>query len=248
MSTAGLEELSPPRETLLVRLEKALQYPYLWFSLQSAMRDLRERGTISEWVEFAFRSPFLPLQVRSEISTFIEAVAARKPQTVLEIGTERGGTLLLLMLAAAPEATVISVDMAMLGGFGGYPRWKGSYFQKFALASQQLHLLRANSHLLSTVQGVRSILGKRPLDLVFIDGDHSYGGVKADWELYGPLIGPDGMVAFHDVVKHPPEAECEVYDFWQELKKMFAHQEIVADSARAWGGIGVIWPRRSRGG
>ncbi len=228
-----------------MRLRDVPRYLYTWFTLPRRIRDLRQHGTVNDWVQFAFRTPFKPLQVRSEITAFIDRVAERRPQTVLEIGTEGGGTLLLLALAAAPDATIISVDLPTHAGYG-YPRWKGSFFRKFARAPQKLHLVRANSHLLSTVQCVRSILGQRPLDLLFIDGDHSYGGVRADWEMYGLLVAPDGLAAFHDVVKHPPQTGCEVYDLWQELKKLFAHQEIVADSAQVWGGIGVIWPKPAR--
>ncbi len=36
------------------------------------------------------------------------------------------------------------------------------------------------------------------LDLVFIDGDHSYEGVKADWETYKHLLKPGSVVIFHD--------------------------------------------------
>ncbi len=229
-----------------MRLKDVPGYLDTWFTLPRRIRDLREHGTVNDWVQFAFGTPFKPIQVRSEIMAFIERIAERRPQTVLEIGTEGGGTLLLLTLAAAPGATVISVDLPTHAGLG-YPPWKGSYYRKFAMAPQQLHLLRANSHLLSTLKHVRSILGKRPVDVLLIDGDHSYGGVKADWEMYGSLVAPDGLAAFHDVVKHPPQTQCEVYDLWQELKKMFSHQEIIADSAQTWGGIGVIWPRQSHG-
>lgn len=36
------------------------------------------------------------------------------------------------------------------------------------------------------------------LDLLFIDGDHSYEAVKADWDAYKALLQPNGVVAFHD--------------------------------------------------
>jgi predicted O-methyltransferase YrrM len=176
--------------------------------------------------------------------TFIESVVGRRPQGVLEIGTASGGTLLLLTLAAAPDATVISVDLPGVERFGGsFPLWKRSYFQRFVLPSQQLHLLRADSHAPSTLQGVRSILANRQLDLLFIDGDHSYNGVRADWEMYGPLVAPDGVIAFHDILPQPQESGCEVNALWQELKGKFEHWEIVAKSGLAWG-IGVI--RRGR--
>jgi predicted O-methyltransferase YrrM len=36
------------------------------------------------------------------------------------------------------------------------------------------------------------------LDLVFLDGDHSYEATKADFQMVEPLIAPQGTVAFHD--------------------------------------------------
>jgi predicted O-methyltransferase YrrM len=111
----------------MARLASIRQYPTLWFTLPGRIPSLREQGDVRAWVEFAYDSPFRPEQVRSEIVTFIEHVAARRPQTVVEIGTRIGGTLLLLTLAAAPDATIISVDMPT-GRFGGYAPWKGSCY------------------------------------------------------------------------------------------------------------------------
>ena len=38
----------------------------------------------------------------------------------------------------------------------------------------------------------------RSIDLIFIDGDHSYEGVKRDWTLFIPHVTPFGLVVFHD--------------------------------------------------
>lgn len=38
----------------------------------------------------------------------------------------------------------------------------------------------------------------KSLDLLFIDGDHSYEGVKADWEAYKHFLRPSSIVVFHD--------------------------------------------------
>ena len=35
-------------------------------------------------------------------------------------------------------------------------------------------------------------------DLVFIDGDHSYEGTRADVTRYGPLVRIGGRIVFHD--------------------------------------------------
>ena len=39
-----------------------------------------------------------------------------------------------------------------------------------------------------------------PIDLIFIDGDHSYEGVKNDIKKFTPHIKKNGYVIFHDVV------------------------------------------------
>lgn len=36
------------------------------------------------------------------------------------------------------------------------------------------------------------------LDLLFIDGDHSYEGVKADWNAYNQFLKPGSFIVFHD--------------------------------------------------
>ena len=38
------------------------------------------------------------------------------------------------------------------------------------------------------------------IDMLFIDGDHSYGGVKADWDRFLPFMNPFGVVVFHDTL------------------------------------------------
>ena len=40
----------------------------------------------------------------------------------------------------------------------------------------------------------------RPIEVLFIDGDHSYEGAKADFERWGALVRLDGHVLFHDAV------------------------------------------------
>lgn len=36
------------------------------------------------------------------------------------------------------------------------------------------------------------------IDLLFIDGDHSYEGVKLDFELYSRILSPNGIIILHD--------------------------------------------------
>lgn len=40
--------------------------------------------------------------------------------------------------------------------------------------------------------------GAPPVDFVFIDGEHSYDGLRRDWEAWSGLVAPGGVVALHD--------------------------------------------------
>lgn len=193
-------------------------------------------------LDFVFSTPAIaPMQVRSEVRALCEIVRAKRPTTVLEIGTARGGTLFLWCRLADPSATIISADLPEGRYGGGYGEWRVHIYQAFSLPNQRLHLLRADSHDVSTRYRIEQILHGRPLDFLFIDGDHSLNGVSRDWEMYSPLMARDGIVAFHDIVTHPPEQDCHVDKFRNYIKGGFRHRELVEHCNQGWAGIGVIW-------
>lgn len=62
---------------------------------------------------------------------------------------------------------------------------------------------------------------RRPIDLLFIDGDHSYAGVKRDWELFSPHLRPFGVAVFHDAtwdLHGPTRPDMGVPRFLEELR------------------------------
>jgi len=141
-----------------------------------------------------------PGQIYEEILELAKLVSDLKPKAVLEIGTAGGGTLFLWCRLSAEDASIISVDLP--GGLfgGGYPRWRAVLYRYFKKPGQRLYLIRGNSHDLRTLEKVKRILGNGKLDFLFIDGDHTYEGVKKDFEMYGPLVRSGGIIAFHDIV------------------------------------------------
>ena len=112
-----------------------------------------------------------------------------------------------------------------------------------------LTYIKGNSQNSETLESVKQQLGvedvTRPLemlDILFIDGDHSYEGVKADFLTYSPLVKKDGLVVFHDICEHAREAKCEVRKFWLELIETCPKEnyvEFICEPTN-WGGIGVI--------
>jgi predicted O-methyltransferase YrrM len=184
-----------------------------------------------------------PLQNRSEIYNLLQLLASRKPKRILEIGTANGGTLFLFCRIADPNATIISVDLP--GGWfgGGYPRWKGILYRRFASAGQKLHLIRADSHRPETLEQVERILAGDKLDFVFIDGDHTYEGVSQDFQKYRQLCATDAVIGFHDIVTNAADPDCEVPRFWNDLRAHCNTTEFVENPAQLGAGIGLVFLR-----
>lgn len=203
-------------------------------------RPVRDPDSLLTLAYEGFGRTITPLQVRQEISGLTHAVSTQKPKRLLEIGTARGGKLFLLVRSAADDAHVLSVDLP--GGWfgGGYPWWKRVPYRAFARPAQRLDLIRADSHSQDTVERVRTMLGGEPLDFLMIDGDHTYEGVKRDFESYAPLVRPGGVVALHDIVPNRVETTSQVDRFWREVKEGRSVKELVADWDQSWAGIGVI--------
>jgi predicted O-methyltransferase YrrM len=185
--------------------------------------------TLEDTIDYCVDRPILMGQVRSEILQLAKLLQANPPKRSLEIGTNYGGTLFLLCTISPPNAMIISVDLPSGRFGGGYPRRKAPLFRKFVTGDQELHLLRADSHSLRTKDRVMQILDGEKLDYIFIDADHTYAGVQRDFEMYSPLVRSGGIIAFHDIVTHEQKTECQVEQFWNEVKHRYKHHEIIQE-------------------
>lgn len=200
------------------------------------------------FVPSSLRSVFSiePMQDEEEISQFLSVLKSKGVNRLLEIGTANGGTFYLFSQTLPKGSTLISIDSPSWPIEGGYPPYKQRFYQSFS-KDQELILLRINSHNALSVERVRELLSGKKLDVVFIDGDHSYNGVKADYEMYSPLVREDGLVAFHDI--HSPDCPG-VRRFWTEISSRNNYTEILRKRSNAVG-IGYITlhrPTRLDGG
>jgi predicted O-methyltransferase YrrM len=182
-----------------------------------------------------------PSQEKMEIRALLRLLAKKKPKFVLEIGSQKGGTLFLFSKVSKQDALIISIDLP--GGFygGGYPIWKIPLYKSFALSYQKIMLVRENSHFLPTRQLIETILGGHELDFLFVDADHSYEGVKLDFQMYSSLVRKGGLIAFHDICKNPSQEGGDVNRFWNEIKREYSHQEIISSPCQERYGIGIIY-------
>ena len=188
-----------------------------------------------------------PLQSRWEFRRLLEELERVRPAAMLEIGTAKGGSLLAFGGLCSPNAHIVSVDLPRGPFGGGYPMWKVPLYKAIARPGQQLDLVRGDSHSANTFAHVERLFGGQKLDFLFIDGDHSYEGVRSDFDRYKSLVRPGGIIAFHDIAAPHPDRPLtngndsgDVPRFWTELTAERPGQAIVDPQGHGCFGIGLI--------
>jgi cephalosporin hydroxylase len=210
------------------------------FSLLRKRKKMQENASPSDVVEVAMGCPAIrPMQITTEFLELAKLVGEQQCKYLLEIGTYMGGTLFVYSQLAAADATVISIDFptTLVGRL--YRVCQKPLFRRLIRRGQSLFFLRRDSHKPETVARMREVLRENELDFLFIDGDHSYEGVRSDFEMYAPLVRAGGLIAFHDIT--PSKGSRQVYRFWDEIKGSYTHKEFIHRTGEGAMGIGVLW-------
>lgn len=172
------------------------------------------------------------LQKRRELAGLLEVVVATDPKLIIEIGSDRGGTLWAWSQLAAD---VVSVTLDG-GPYSSTPTQQGREIDRHGA-----DVIVGDSHDVATWLRVGEVLNGRRADLLFIDGDHTYEGARQDVMAYTPFVRPGGYVALHDICEDQHCPEVGVWRLWPALRDsgQFAATEFIAEP-RTWGGIGLL--------
>ena len=209
-------------------LKEIKNNPFSYDDVVNELLDTKELSLIRPW------------QYKEEFLALMKVYEGLKPKFAMEIGTANGGTLYAHCKLAQNDATLISLDLPGGKFGGGYPESKIPIYAEFTKDDQKLHLLRGDSHSPESEQTVKDILKDNLLDYLFIDGDHSYEGVKLDFEIYSKYVRKGGVIVFHDVTVHE-NSKCKVDVFWNEIKQQYKHEEFIKDKKSGAFGIGIIY-------
>ncbi len=173
------------------------------------------------------------LQIESEILGLARMVDALKPAVIMEIGTARGATALIW--AHLARERLLTCDILERPGFA-------DLLQAFPPPGSdcRVTVMVGDSHAGEFVQRVRDELDGRPVDFLFIDGDHSETGVARDFENYRQLVRPGGLIAFHDIADAQPLAANQVQRFWKKIRNDHETTEFILHPDQCGFGIGVI--------
>lgn len=165
----------------------------------------------------------LASQDKFELYHMLLTVGELKPKKILEIGVHTGYNL-ENFAKAFPGADLYGIE------------------------SETQHLVFKDFTLIEGDSTDPEIIEKAaaagPFDFIFIDGDHVYETVKADWENYSKLVRPGGAVGFHDTSRMGESwmSKVEVRKFLEELWASNTHKCVEFWNGRNNPGIAIVYP------
>ena len=132
-----------------------------------------------------------------EEAALLERLASTAKRAV-EIGVYEGASAARLAQSLPADA-----ELHLIDPFGPQPTALRAGQRGIAWASRRVVARAARGRSVRCVWHVAysQDVGRRwelPIDLLFIDGDHSEDGTREDWALFSPHVRVGGHVAFHD--------------------------------------------------
>ena len=110
-----------------------------------------------------------------------------------EIGVWHGVTTSRIRRAMSPDGTLFAVDP--------FQRSKLGFSKAKMIAEKEVGKV-SNGRVvwlrMSGMEAAAHLLGTRLIDFAFIDGDHSFEGIEADWNGWTKLLSHGGVIALHD--------------------------------------------------
>ncbi|TDQ92452.1 methyltransferase family protein [Paraburkholderia silvatlantica] len=159
-------------------------------------------------------------------------IGAARPRTLVELGTHRGNSYCAFCQAVSRfdvDCRAYAVDT-----------WQGDIhmgFQDGLLEDLRVHhdsrYGSFSSLLQMTFDEALARFQPGTIDLLHIDGTHTYESVKHDFESWLPLLSDRAVVLFHDINVH--RENYGVWQLWEELKETYPSFEFLHSY-----GLGVI--------
>jgi len=131
-----------------------------------------------------------------EAAYLYRLVRTLRSATIAEIGRYKGGSTFLIAAAMSPDSELTSYDLRVkLPDAFDYEELDDelrAMLQRYSLA-ERVELVVADSRTAPPPE--------RPCDLIFLDGDHTYAGVAADFAHWREHLALSGHFVFHDAAE-----------------------------------------------
>ena len=162
-------------------------------------------------------------------------IGRHRPETVVELGSHYGVSLFSFCEAA--EALKTDTFCFGIDSWQG-DEHSGTYGEEvYAKVSreQMLHHPSRCRLVRSSFDEASAYFGQESIDILHIDGLHTYEAVRHDYETWSPMLRPGGVILFHDI--NVRENGFGVWQLWQELQSCSGYHSL---TLRHGHGLGIL--------
>jgi GT2 family glycosyltransferase len=148
-------------------------------------------------------------------------IEVAKPKMVVELGVHNGSSYFAFCQAIKNlnlNSVIFGVDTWKGDEHAGF--YTDETFNKVA-GNNEAHYLKFSTLLRTTFDEAKDYFIDGSIELLHIDGFHTYEAVKHDFETWLPKLAENAIVLFHDI--NVRERGFGVFKFWDELKKQYPH-------------------------
>lgn len=164
-----------------------------------------------------------------------DLVCNMKPQNIVELGTHWGLSFFSFCQAVVDtglSTKCFAIDTWKGDGHSGlYPE---DVFNSVFQITQK-HYNSTAVLIRSTFDDALAHFPDNSIDILHIDGFHTYDAVKHDYQTWYRKVAEQGVVLFHDI--HERHMDFGVYKLWEKLKH-YPHMEF-----DHFHGLGVLFPK-----
>lgn len=121
------------------------------------------------------------------------ASALEPGDVCVEVGTGYGCSATVLALSSSPEVRIVTIDDGRT--YVGLGRTTKERYEKRV---RSILKDRVPDRVEFICEDANKVEWDERINLLFIDGDHPFENVKADFLKWGPFVAVDGHVLFHD--------------------------------------------------
>lgn len=167
------------------------------------------------------------------VSFVHDLIAALRPSILVELGTHYGESY-FAMCQAIHENAVSCVSYAVDSWVGDKhaKRYDESVFEEVNRYNEENYASFSKLLRTSFDQALRNFADES-IDLLHIDGLHTYEAVRHDFDNWIPKVRPGGVVLLHDTIAR--HLDFGVWKLWQEVSAEYPHLEFT----HSWG-LGVL--------
>lgn len=137
----------------------------------------------------------------SDLGVLLVAAGVANARRVVEVGVYEGASAVALVGALGEGSELHLIDPfgahadALPSGWGA-SEWATRRTVARALAARRADRPHVSWHVARSHDVAAA--WSAPVDVVFVDGDHSESGCELDWDSWHPHVAPGGFVVFHD--------------------------------------------------